>query len=62
MEKEKEKEKEKERNGYRAHCLVLTYPTQGHINPMVQLDLEAFGAQRSKSYTGYHPLHLQHHT
>ncbi|GMY33706.1 UDP-glycosyltransferase 74E1-like [Fagus crenata] len=27
---------EKERNGYRAHCLVLSYPTQGHINPMLQ--------------------------
>ncbi|XP_062175714.1 mogroside IE synthase-like [Alnus glutinosa] len=27
---------EKERIGYRAHCLVLTYPTQGHINPMLE--------------------------
>uniref|UniRef100_A0A5B6YHW8 Glycosyltransferase n=1 Tax=Davidia involucrata TaxID=16924 RepID=A0A5B6YHW8_DAVIN len=24
------------RSGYRAHCLVLPYPTQGHINPMLQ--------------------------
>jgi pathogen-inducible salicylic acid glucosyltransferase len=31
-----EKEKEEERIGYRAHCLVLTYPTQGHINPMLE--------------------------
>lgn len=27
---------EKERNGYRAHCLVLSYPTQGHINPLLE--------------------------
>ncbi|KAA8550510.1 hypothetical protein F0562_002194 [Nyssa sinensis] len=27
---------EKEMRNYRAHCLVLTYPTQGHINPMLQ--------------------------
>ncbi|XP_062173992.1 UDP-glycosyltransferase 74F2-like [Alnus glutinosa] len=25
-----------EKNAYRAHCLVLAYPTQGHINPMLQ--------------------------
>ncbi|KAF2289035.1 hypothetical protein GH714_024311 [Hevea brasiliensis] len=29
MEKEEEK-------AYRAHCIVLPYPTQGHINPMLQ--------------------------
>ncbi|GLT64018.1 hypothetical protein SLA2020_365360 [Shorea laevis] len=29
-------EMDKERNGYRAHCLVLTYPSQGHINPMLE--------------------------
>jgi pathogen-inducible salicylic acid glucosyltransferase len=27
---------DKERNVYRAHCLVLAYPAQGHINPMMQ--------------------------
>ncbi|XP_059434663.1 UDP-glycosyltransferase 74F2-like [Corylus avellana] len=27
---------EKQKNGYKAHCLVLSYPTQGHINPMLQ--------------------------
>jgi pathogen-inducible salicylic acid glucosyltransferase len=27
---------ENEKNAYRAHCLVLAYPTQGHINPMLQ--------------------------
>jgi pathogen-inducible salicylic acid glucosyltransferase len=27
---------EMEKNGYRAHCLVLTYPAQGHINPMME--------------------------
>ncbi|GLT66594.1 hypothetical protein SLA2020_389510 [Shorea laevis] len=29
---------EMERNayGYRAHCLVITYPAQGHINPMLE--------------------------
>jgi pathogen-inducible salicylic acid glucosyltransferase len=27
---------EMEKNGYRAHCLVLTYPVQGHINPMME--------------------------
>jgi pathogen-inducible salicylic acid glucosyltransferase len=25
-----------ERNVFRAHCLVLTFPAQGHINPMTQ--------------------------
>ena len=25
-----------ERNVYRAHCLVLAYPAQGHINPMME--------------------------
>jgi len=29
-------EMEKERNAYRAHCLVLTFPSQGHINPMLE--------------------------
>ncbi|GLT66598.1 hypothetical protein SLA2020_389550 [Shorea laevis] len=29
-------EMDKERNGYRAHCLVLTFPSQGHINPMLE--------------------------
>ncbi|KAG6630942.1 hypothetical protein CIPAW_13G056200 [Carya illinoinensis] len=27
---------EKETSACRAHCLILTYPTQGHINPMVE--------------------------
>ncbi|XP_027358459.1 UDP-glycosyltransferase 74G1-like [Abrus precatorius] len=27
---------EKERKSYVAHCLVLPYPAQGHINPMLQ--------------------------
>ncbi|KAK9941762.1 hypothetical protein M0R45_007456 [Rubus argutus] len=27
---------ENDKRAYRAHCLVLTYPTQGHINPMLQ--------------------------
>nr|AMQ26133.1 UDP-glycosyltransferase 3 [Pueraria montana var. lobata] len=27
---------EKERKNYVAHCLVLPYPAQGHINPMLQ--------------------------
>ncbi|GLT64022.1 hypothetical protein SLA2020_365390 [Shorea laevis] len=27
---------EMERNVYRAHCLVKTYPAQGHINPMME--------------------------
>ncbi|XP_030942266.1 UDP-glycosyltransferase 74E1-like [Quercus lobata] len=28
---------EKERNNaYKAHCLVLSYPTQGHLNPMLE--------------------------
>ncbi|XP_062175064.1 UDP-glycosyltransferase 74F2-like [Alnus glutinosa] len=27
---------EMEKNGHRAHCLVLTYPAQGHINPMME--------------------------
>jgi pathogen-inducible salicylic acid glucosyltransferase len=29
-------EMELERNAYRAHCLALTYPTQGHINPLLE--------------------------
>jgi pathogen-inducible salicylic acid glucosyltransferase len=27
---------EKQKKGYKAHCLVLSYPSQGHINPMLQ--------------------------
>ncbi|KAE8038035.1 hypothetical protein FH972_010581 [Carpinus fangiana] len=27
---------ELERNAYRAHCLALTYPSQGHINPLLE--------------------------
>ncbi|XP_059432918.1 UDP-glycosyltransferase 74F2-like [Corylus avellana] len=27
---------ESEKNAYRAHCLALTYPTQGHINPLLE--------------------------
>jgi pathogen-inducible salicylic acid glucosyltransferase len=29
-------EMELEKNVYSAHCLVLTYPTQGHINPLLE--------------------------
>lgn len=31
-----EKEKEKEKIAYKAHCLVLTYPSVGHMNPLLQ--------------------------
>ena len=27
---------EKQKRAYKSHCLVLPYPTQGHINPMLQ--------------------------
>ncbi|XP_059459420.1 mogroside IE synthase-like [Corylus avellana] len=27
---------ELEKNAYRAHCLALTYPVQGHINPLLE--------------------------
>ncbi|XP_050366365.1 mogroside IE synthase-like [Argentina anserina] len=29
-------EKEKEDGAYKAHCVVVPFPTQGHINPMLQ--------------------------
>ena len=33
---EEETEKKKKKMGRRCHCLVLAYPLQGHINPMLQ--------------------------
>jgi len=27
---------EKERKNHVAHCLILPYPAQGHMNPMIQ--------------------------
>jgi len=35
--REREREMEKERKNHVAHCLILPYPAQGHMNPMIQL-------------------------